>query len=648
MSHTELKQLTKVEQLIDAGKLDEAFELISHLELLEDLNLQQESDYQYFKFIIFFYQNKHEELIKLGESIFEKGQKFNLILHKFDGLYYIIMGLALAYKFDEALKKIEKTEYLLNLISKVSKNNLKKREIRISALKGYIYLNLAKIDLAEKCVKKTLSFEKDLNIKFEKVWVHLILAQINLRVKIRYDLAMEYTKKAMFLTKDIKFKQYWIAMCHLFFGAIYGQIGEFERALEYNEKSLAIFKELKNNFFIAMVLNNSAVAYENLGKFDLAIESMEESLIIWEEDPINIETPIAGLVKIALRKGDEKFAQKYFQRLENMYTKKESSNIERVYYYVKALTLKRSSRIRDRAEVEKLFKHIIKTERLHHRLIIDSYINLCDLLLTEFRINNNSEVLDEINSYIAQLLTIAEKSHSYLVFCETFILQAKLALLKFDIKVARRFLTQAQKIAETYGIRRLAMKISYEHDKLLKDLHKWEVLNESKASLSDRIELAQLDDQMAIMLKKRPIEVPEASNEVPFMLLILTEGGNLLFSKKFIEDFSFEDDILGSVLTTINYIINEVFSEGLERAVFGQYTLLMMPLQPFLICYIFKGDSFYAHQRINNFLESIQNDSLIWQSLQNFFQMSKSVELHSIPKLDSLITEIFVEKKKID
>jgi len=125
------------------------------------------------------------------------------------------------------------------------------------------------------------------------------------------------------------------------------------------------------------------------------------------------------------------------------------------------------------------------------------------------------------------------------------------------------------------------------------------------------------------------------------MLLILTEGGNILFSRKFIEDFSFEDDILGGFLTTINYIISEVFSEGLDRAVFGQYTLLMIPVQPFLACYIFKGDSYFARNKINNFLDSIQNDSLIWQSLQNFFQKSKSVQLDSIPMLESLITKIF-------
>jgi hypothetical protein len=221
-----------------------------------------------------------------------------------------------------------------------------------------------------------------------------------------------------------------------------------------------------------------------------------------------------------------------------------------------------------------------------------------------------------------------------------------LALLNFNVKAARRFLTQAQKIAESYGLKRLVMKISIEHDNLLKELHKWEIFSESNASLTERIELARLDDQMTDLLKKRSMELPKISREDPVMILILTEGGNLLFSKKFKMDFSFEDDILGGFLTTVNYVINEVFSEGLDRAVFGQYTLLMMPLQPYLVCYIFKGASYYAYHKIKNFLDSIQNDDLIWQSFKNFFQKSKSVQLNDIPTLESLITEIFIEKQK--
>ena len=458
---------------------------------------------------------------------------------------------------------------------------------------------------------------------------------------------MEHIKKALSITKEIKFNHHWIATCQIYLGVYYWAIGEMEKSLKYNLKGLELFKKIKSSLNIAILLNNLGGLYGDMGKYELAVEHLEESINLLEQLPqgfISIEGVIVSLITLAVEHGDNERAQKYFHRLEDIYNQKKGDGIELDYKFTKALILKTSSRIRDKIKAEELFKEIVETKTISFDLIIEAHIHLCDILLTEYRLDNDSEIFAELNYYIAKLLTIAEKQHSYLVFCETFILQAKLALLIFDIKSARLFLTQAQKIAESYSMKRLAMKISFEHDELLRQTKMWENLKISEVSLSERLELTGLNKQMENMVKRGIIEVPEISKEDPVMLLILTEGGNLLFSKKFKEDFSFEDDILGGFLTTVNYIISEVFSEGLDRAVFGQYTLLMMAFEPFLICYIFKGHSYFAYHKIKNFLDSVKNDSVILQSLQNFSQKSKSIQINDIPSLESIVTEIFTKK----
>ncbi|MFW9950761.1 MAG: tetratricopeptide repeat protein, partial [Candidatus Thorarchaeota archaeon] len=421
------------------------------------------------------------------------------------------------------------------------------------------------------------------------------------------------------------------------------KIGEFELSLEYNKKSLAIFKELNNNGYIALMLNNLGATYQDIGNYDLALKYYEESLVVWEQDPIQIEAPISGLIAVALEKGDTERAQKYFKRLENLYNKKKNSNIEIIYQYIKAMTLKRSSRIRDKAKAEELLKQVIETKSLFFDLIIDAYINLCDLLLSEFRISKNSEALDELNYYITKLLTIAETSHSYLVFCEVFILQAKLALINFNLKIARRFLTQAQRIAESYGIKRLAMKISYEHDQLIKQLNVWEKLKESEAPLSERWKLAGLNEQIENMVRKRMTEAPKISEEDPVSIFIITEGGTPLFSHSFIDQKSFESYLFSGFLTTIDYFIREMFSEGLDRAIFGEHTLLLKSIPPFYISYIFKGDSYHALQKLNYFTDHIQMED-IWQSLLKSFKINQSIHLKDLPLLNSLITDTFINK----
>ena len=262
-----------------------------------------------------------------------------------------------------------------------------------------------------------------------------------------------------------------------------------------------------------------------------------------------------------------------------------------------------------------------------------AYTHLCDLHLSEFRINNNIKVLDEINHNITQLLKIAEKSHSYWFLCETFILQAKLALINLDFKAARRFLTQAQNIAESNGIKRLSMKISQEHDELLIQLKMWEKLKESDSSLSERWRLAGLNKQMENMVKKRLIEAPKLSEEEPVIIFIITEGGTAFFSHSFIEEKSLESHLFGGFLTTIDYFVREMFSVGLDRAIFGAYTLLMKSVPPFFISYIFKGDSYHANRKIINFTENIQKEDDIWQKLIKSYEINQTIYLKDIPSL---------------
>ncbi|MFX1524207.1 MAG: tetratricopeptide repeat protein [Promethearchaeota archaeon] len=417
--------------------------------------------------------------------------------------------------------------------------------------------------------------------------------------------------------------------------------GELQESLELNRKAYELAKNTGNKVLIAASLNNIADKYYYMKENDKALMYAKQAIKIYP----SFAATIGILIDINIDKGDIKEAKVYLNQLREISEKFDTKWNKTFYRISEAMILKSSLRARDRIKAEDILKELALDNTLLAEARMDAIINLCDLFLTELRISNDPEIINEIHPYIQELLSTAKNQHLNLYLAEAYLLQAKLSLLTLDLKKAKKFLTQAHKIAESYGIERLAMKISYEYDELLRQTKMWENLNISEVSFSERLELTGLKENIENMGKRQMIEVPEISKEDPVMLLILTEGGNLLFSKKFMEDFSFEDDILGGFLTTINYIISEVFSEGLDRVVFGPYTLLMMPIQPFLVCYIFKGDSYFAYHKIKNFLDSVQSDSVIWQSLQNFFQKSKSVQLNDIPLLELLIKEIFVEKK---
>jgi len=333
MSHSELNQLTKAEELFDAGNLDEALELLNDQSQFEGLSSQQKGYYKFLKGLILLHQNKSEELIKLGEQIFKEGQKLNENLQSVDGYFFIIKGLFQTYKFNEALKIVEKAEALLRSNSNASKSLLFQKETRINLVKALANLETGNIDLAEKCLEGPLSSEKELGNTFELVWANIETARIMFQVKSRYDLALEYTKKALSLAKEIKFNHYWIAYCQISFGCLYCAIGEFKISLKHSMESLAIFRKINNNWFIAQLLNNIGANLSSTGDYDTALKYYQESLLLLEKLSIDEDLPLSNLIEVALENDDIELAQKYYNQLENLQNQKKVGLVPSLYEY---------------------------------------------------------------------------------------------------------------------------------------------------------------------------------------------------------------------------------------------------------------------------------------------------------------------------
>ncbi|MEJ2295701.1 MAG: tetratricopeptide repeat protein, partial [Candidatus Lokiarchaeota archaeon] len=561
MTEEELEQLTRAEKFFDAGNLDDAYSLLKNLMEDYELEFDKKVYIQYLSSLICVYQQKSEEVIEIGKDISSEAQKLKHDLFLIDGLYLILMGLIISDKFEKTSDILEEADAILKTISDISENDLKLRRSRIILIKAWIAFHTGKIKEAEKMIQTSLNLMKDLDDNLEKAWAYLLLAQIFIQIKSKFDLSMEYSEKALSIAKNIRFNDYWIGYSYIGIAVSYGLIYEYDLSLEYHKKSLEIFQKLDNKWYICVILNNMGLTYCEKGDYNLSMKYLEESLTLWEQYSLTIGALLDSLVYVA--------------------------------------------RIRDMAKAEKLFKQIAQAENSFFDYRLYAYIHLCDMLLAEFRLNYENEVLKELEEFIPKLLSMAEETHSYLVFCETFILQAKLALLHLDLNFARRFLTQAQKIAESKGIKRLAIKISYEHDKLIEQMKLWNSLKDSETPISERWKLAGLNEQMEIMKRKGLGEVPDISDEKPIFLLIVSEGGVPILSQSFTSETSFQDHLFGGFFTTINSFITENFSEGLNRASFGKYTLLMNAFSPFLMCYIYKGQSYSAQKRINSFLNKI-------------------------------------------
>ena len=156
------------------------------------------------------------------------------------------------------------------------------------------------------------------------------------------------------------------------------------------------------------------------------------------------------------------------------------------------------------------------------------------------------------------------------------------------------------------------------------------------------MEFTRLDEQMKSMIYRHVSQTSEIASEEPILLLITSEAGTPVFSKSFKEEFTFQDHLWGGFLTAFNTFSGEMLSEGLDRAKFGEYILIMKAVSPFLVCYLYRGQSYLAHHKIQSFINKVKSNETIWQAFKKFYQKNQEVQLKDIPSLEELLTETFL------
>ena len=225
----------------------------------------------------------------------------------------------------------------------------------------------------------------------------------------------------------------------------------------------------------------------------------------------------------------------------------------------------------------------------------------------------------------------------------TYVLQSKFLLLDLNVEDARRLLTRAQKFADEKGLRRLAARISNEHDVLLEELETWNELSQREASLVERTNLARINEQVEHMFKQNVLEDQEMVEEEPIMLMVLSEDGLLVYSKNFALSAKMSDQMMGSFLKAVQKFGHEVFSQTLDRIKFETYTFLIRSKDPLTFCYIYKGQSYSAQQKLNELIDDMLSKSTVWDPLLQQVKTGQTLDPDSQATLDALLSDVFLK-----
>ena len=121
----------------------------------------------------------------------------------------------------------------------------------------------------------------------------------------------------------------------------------------------------------------------------------------------------------------------------------------------------------------------------------------------------------------------------------------------------------------------------------------------------------------------------------------MDKSGTAYFTHSFIGDWDF-DDLFSSFMSAFNTFTGEIFSKSIDRVKVGDNTILINPVESFSICYLFKGQTYHAKQKLNKFADTIQKEPERWETLEKFEKSSQVAELRDLPNMDKLLTNVFL------
>ncbi|MFX1490092.1 MAG: tetratricopeptide repeat protein [Promethearchaeota archaeon] len=640
MSELISNELQNINQLFIEGLYFKTLDMLSEFTQKSDLTPENQIYCNIIKSNVFYELGRYSDALKYGDQACNLSEEIGnktLILDSYISKTWAL----LRYRdLDTVLDLISKGEELFKQLPEMPQLDSARREALLILIKSMLSFQKSRN------VHEALLYGEEALKISEEHGNHKELA-LALHINGTYyttignlDRAVDYMDRCLKVQRTYRKRDDWLTLKDL--GVINGIRGELDLALEYTNQSLAIAEELGNKIYIAECLNNSSLIYRQKGNLDHAMEDLERNITIWEEseNKMRLIAGLDSLFLVSLDANSLKQAEQYLLRMQQINDQIKDKTANVACRVNKGILLKLSSDSLDCDKAKEVLQNVVKEEIINWEFTERALLHLCDIYLFELQTYNKKESMSEINAIINQLSEFAESQRSYRLLAEINLLQGKLALIQMNMGEARQLFTKAEHIADEHGLHLLARTISTEHDKLLIRLEKWENLLKPKTPVSERIKLVEIDKTLDHLMGKKMMEPPEIEEEEPMFLLIMSEGGNIYFHHTFIQDWDHRD-LFSSFISAFNTFSSEIFAKTIDRIKIGENIIFINPVEDFLACYVSKGQSYPAIQKLNKFSDSIKREKEIWDLLNKAAKTSGELSIESSPILEQVVNKIF-------
>lgn len=510
---------------------------------------------------------------------------------------------------------------------------------------GNIYLWKGDYGLALEHCLQSLAIGEDTGNDFSLATFLNTIAHIFYHLG-EHDRALEYLERCLSLREEIN-HQTGIAETLNYLALIFYKKGELEKAQNYQTQSLTILNGLDDKTGLAYTIETEGKIAFQMGEIEKAINAFKESLRLREsqKNKKSLAGVLYWLIIANIENHALNMAQVYLQRLQKVIEKENNAISEQRYRLASALILKLSNNREILFKAKELLNSITDNVLLDHGMLIRALYNLCEIHLKEIELFEDNEAIIQLESRIEMHYDIVKQIGSHTMIAENFWLKSQLEMIKHNYQEAKIILNEAAQITEDKAFRRLALKIP----DLLNIINKYAEPEDEMENRPIHVETQnnlhdQLNDEVVRMVNKRTVELPKLQDEEPVLLIVVYEGGVTVFSQKFSQREMIDEMFVGGFLTAIDAFMHQTFATGgsIERIKHQEYTLMLKGESPLLFCYVFKGQSFSAIQKLDSLIRELRKSQTMWSALTN--NIGEQIDVAEKEMIEELASKIFLSE----
>ncbi len=648
----------KTENTICLGLFDEAMESIKKgITLLKKIENKDNNLYLERKaYLIFLKGRAFAEKFKMFEAI-KSFQKSYELRKQADNKYGMLWSLLNWGSLAMGVGKFREGENYLEKSLKIAEELDCEVGIIWNLINlGGIEYQLRNLDKAISYAERCLSISEPRDYKHSSSMCYDIMGHCLFK-KGFLDKALVYFQKSLEKRLETGYKNL-IAQSYYSIGNIYTQKGELKDGLAYYEKILKMPEVKEDNVSKPAYLTTIGKIYGELGDFHTAkkylieafelLNNNEQYLFHYLNFSVSIIKTLHYIIVLLVENNECKDIEYYLDELYKLSQKyPEMRQYEMMYRLDKAIVLKSSSRLMDKMKAGTVLKKITKEDIIDHEITIEAMTNLCEVLINELELTGDTTIIQEIVILSDKLLEIAQSQYFYDLLAETYFFKAKISLLQLDINNTRLFLMKAQNTANDHGLKRLANKISNEHDSLLENLNDLEEKIKKNTPLQQRINESRNDFLFSKMVRSKISDQVRVIDTPIYLVILNSNKGDCIYSKAF-EEIKIDENLIAGFISAINMFGKEAFSSSgsIDRIKHGEYMIILHSYKEFIFGYVFKGQSYPALSKLESLIEQLSQSKELIKSLDysihSYMEISDETQL----EIDTLIDQIFSYKSK--